>query len=61
VTLAEFEERGGIDCAFEMKMEFRLGKLAEEAARQSIEGGGHCLLIVDSWGEICELADGLWQ
>jgi hypothetical protein len=53
-TLAEFEERGGVDCALEMQVKLGLGKLAEEAARQSVEGGGHYLLIVDSWGEICE-------
>ena len=36
-ALAEFEQRGGFDCAFEMQVEFGLGELAEEAARRTVE------------------------
>jgi hypothetical protein len=35
-------------------VQFGLGELAEETARQSVKARGHYLLIVDSWGKICE-------
>ncbi len=34
---AKFEKCGGFDCAFEVKMEFRLRQLAEEAAGRPVE------------------------
>src|SRR5580658_632363 len=37
-----------------MQVQFGLGVLAEETARQSVKAGGHYLLIVDSCGKICE-------
>src|ERR1700692_3382678 len=53
VTLAEFEQRGGFDCALEVQVEVGLGEKAQETARRAISGR-HCFLIVDSWGKICE-------
>ncbi len=37
VLAAEFEKCGGLDCAFEVQMEFRLGQLPEKTARRPIE------------------------
>ena len=41
VALAQFEQSGRLDRAFEMEVQLGLGQLAEETARQSIEAGGH--------------------
>jgi len=54
VALAQFEECRRLDRAFQMQVQFGLGELAEEIARQSVKAGGHYLLIVDSWAKICE-------
>jgi hypothetical protein len=35
-------------------VQFGLGELAKETARQSVKAGEHYLLIVDSCGKICE-------
>ena len=44
VALPEFEQRRGLDRAFEMQMQFGLGKKSEKTIRRPIECGGQSLL-----------------